>query len=195
MLRVTEEQFKNLIITFEGNGKAVAEHLGVTPSCVSARLKKKHGTWWASYKAGKAQKNQLLREARAEEFRKIVVRHKGNLQEIAQELGIRAPSVSVRLNSPENSAWWNTYKKTLAPQKERAAPSVPSQRAELEKQVLGLLVAISGRGCTNSVFEKSCTDEKLCELCAMKQEIADLKAERDSFKFALLDISETIGNL
>jgi predicted transcriptional regulator len=185
-MNLTEPQFRELVITFEGNGKALAEHLGVTPSAVSARLKNKNKEWWAEYKQSRQQKYNLLKQARAEEFRAIVVRHRGDLDSIAKELGIQRATVYAKLNGAENAEWWSAYRGKTRAAEPAETPATP--RANYQDQVMRLVLAIQNKGCTNEVFESSCSEKKLCGLC-------QLKKERDEYKSALLSISETISNL
>lgn len=181
MTNLTEEEFRTLVASFDGNGKAVAAHLGVTPSAVSVRLRVKNASWWASYKENKRKKAAAVQEEKVQEFRRIAVKHKGDLVEIAKELNVKPLTVNAKLASPIHAQWWKTYKNS----KQNALRQTKNDNyAELATK---LIIAVQSKDCLGTAFANGCKPEKLCGLC-------ELKKERDSYKNALSTAVETLQN-
>lgn len=179
---LTEEEFRALVASFDGNGKAVAAHLGITPSAVSVRLNTKNAGWWASYKQNKRQKTAAVQEEKVQEFRRIAVKHKGDVVEIAKELNIKPLTVSAKLASPTHAQWWRTYKNS-----KKDTTTVLTRRDDYADLATKLIIAVQGKNCLSVAFANGCTPEKLCGLC-------ELKNERDSYKKALSTAVETLQN-
>lgn len=176
-----EQEFRNLVIALEGNGVAIAKELGVTPSAVSIRLRTKHSDWWTEYKKEKEKKNALLRELKIDAFRKVVTKHKGNVEKIAKELKLKTATVTMKLSSSDHKAWWEEHKNKLA-KKDKQARAPREDRTET---LTKLVIAVQNKDCLNTVFENSCRPERLCGLC-------ELKEERNHYKRTLASIVATI---
>jgi len=128
MLTSDDYNFRKTVEECNGVGLRIAEKLGLSPQAVSARLNSaKHLYWWKQFKRAKNRAPVVNKAAENEEtftpsnegaeeiinqtnlkLRSLVIKHRGKLNLVADELGIPkgVDFVEEYLNSDHNRGWW-----------------------------------------------------------------------------------------